>query len=67
MDSRQTEVGMALNGVSESLMASEKAVRYYRERKKKKPLKLKERKLLLCAYRKFCKTTCDKVASGKCI
>lgn len=36
MDSRQTEVGRALNGVSESLMASEKAVRYYRERKKKK-------------------------------
>lgn len=36
MDSRQTEVGRALNGVSESLMASEKAVRYCRERKKKK-------------------------------
>ena len=64
MNSRQTEVGRALNGVSESLMASEKAVRYYRERKKKR--KLKERKLL-CAYRKFCKTTCNKVASGKYI
>ena len=34
MNSGQTEVGRALNGVSESLMASEKAVRCYRERKK---------------------------------
>lgn len=42
MNSRQTEVGRALNGVSESLMASEKAVRYYRERKKEMETERKE-------------------------
>lgn len=52
--------------VSGSLMASEEAVSEILQ-KKEEILKLKERELLLCTGRKFCKTTCDKVASRKCI